>query len=106
MVYLFRYHQNKKDEITYRRICRVLDDSGYLHEVCPGEVLIAPTCHIHHLRLRLAPLIGEKDRMVISPVLFNQYKDAAARQFVDFWINTSDHSPPYSVAELIAQADA
>lgn len=106
MVYLFTLRQKSgitpmlsKDAYAYLR------NHAFLHALSPGLLLVAPTCHIFNLRKGLAPYLRPDDELDIHPITRNDYTDPPARGFVEFWLHTTDHAPPYTVDELKTQYD-
>lgn len=104
-VYLLRYHQNKKDDIQYRRIIKALDANAYLHEVSRGEVLLMPICQIYFIRKLLFDLTSKTDTVVLTPLPISPYVDPAARSFVNFWLSAEESYAPPTVEDLVAQFD-
>lgn len=107
MVYLFRFAQRSSAEPSVNSAAYAhLDRHAYLHELSPGLVLVAPTCHIYTLRKGLTPALGGDWSVEITPVTDDRFADAQARGFAAFWLRTADHAPPYTLGELVAQFDS
>lgn len=106
MVYMITYRQSPKSDRTYRDVYDVLDNAGFLHELRPGQVLIAPTCHIYHLRERLSPCLRDDDTLMIAPITVNDFADEEAHRFVEFWTPIPRTRRPTAMRALIQQIDA
>lgn len=89
MIYYFRYVQGCPDEKAYRALVAALDSVGFTHEMAPGKLLVAPSCHIYSLRLALDRYVRGGDTLSIVPVTENDFADEATRQFVRFWLHPS-----------------
>lgn len=106
MVYLFQYRQKTKDDLAYSRLCKALEDSGYVHIIARGRILVSPTCHIYLLREKLTRYLRKTDQLTITPVLINDYSDPGAHGFVEFWSKVPEYHKPPTLFELRVQTSA
>lgn len=103
MIYLFRYSQKTRDDIAYRRLCNALADSGYIHEISRGEILVVPNCQIYNYKKQLLPLLSPRDELLTIPVLINDFADPVARRFVDQWMQIEEERGQRLIRDYVWQ---